>query len=75
VREVDKHLHAAWRPSTRNGESDARSTQALNARDGTRREHFLVGDQRAIDIGEEEFDRRHLGRGEKPLKVKLQNEK
>ena len=54
-----EHLHSARRTAARDREGNARARQSLHVRDRPRGQHFLVRNQRAVDIGQDQLDRTH----------------
>ncbi len=60
---LDQHLHAARRPAAGNPKQDAGIVQLLNCLDGAGSEDFVLGDERAIDIGDDEANSEIWGAG------------
>ena len=58
VEGLDQHLHAAGRPAAGDGEEDAGVAQAAHGGDGLVGEDLVLGDQGAVDVGQEQADGR-----------------
>src|SRR5512146_348647 len=49
---LDKHLHAQWRPTTRDAEGDTCVPKTPDSVNRTRREHLVLSNQSAIYVGD-----------------------
>ena len=56
LQRLDQHRHAPWRATTRHREADPCPSQRADGRDGTRGEDLVLGDQGAVDVGQQELD-------------------
>ena len=57
---LDQHLHAPRRPPAGNPKQDAGIVQLLHRLDGARGENFVLRDQRAIDVGDDQTNAKIL---------------